>query len=427
MAATITTTVIQATEGNRNSATRKQLWVDAFVAAGFAANKITEYSRTDDQIAAQASAGSQRAAYQTTGANAIKGWVIEHEVAPGHTAFINVFRRVASTASVGGQSLRTSEHNSDFVGMSIAEAWNFTTHRAISTNLGDEIGGWNHTYFTSYSDANQSTSGTVTHMDKPASQQQRWHGRHPTSKVQPLGHPLLGMTPTLELRGGYTFLNEPIHNIPTTLVSINHPEIRGVFVTQAERFPQFVGYVRPANRPGWLASDKRYLFASTDSSFFSFRTYAGAISPDNSQQPDTDHHLVYPGMPFPRQRQVLSSVPTNGSHRGMGASGNVSIRGEANMVSGKRDIVPAPHILYCTEGATKGASLYGSFSGDIAVTTADGLFFGDEVVVAPGAEEYMVISTDAWRNTASGDSVNNRYSQVPDGSYYPHVVLLRTV
>ena len=424
MAATITTTVIQGTEGNRNSATRKQLWVDAFVAAGFDANKITEYSRTDDQVAAQASAGSQRAAYQTTGVNAIKGWVIEHEVAPGHTAFINIFRRVASTTAVGGQTPRTSTHTGDFVGVSIAEAWDFTTNRAISTNLGDEIGGWNHTYFTSYSDANQSTSGTVTHMDKPASQQQRWHGRHNTSRVQPLGHPLLGMAPTQPLTGGHVFYNE---SAVTTLISINHPEIRGVFVTQTGRFPQFVGYVRPANRPGWLASDKRYLFAATDSSFFSYRTYAGAISPDNSQQPDTDHHLVYPGMPFPKQSQQLSGVPMNGSHRGIGGSGNVSIRGDANMVSGKRDIIPAPHILYCTASATKGASLYGSFSADVAVTTADGLFFGDKVIVTPGVEEYMVISTDVWRNTIADSSTNNRYAQVPDSTYFPHVVVVRTV
>jgi hypothetical protein len=235
------------------------------------------------------------------------------------------------------------------------------------------------------------------------------------------------MAPSPARPGGNTFFTDASATTPTTLISVNHPEIRGVFVTQNDRFPQFVGYVQPANRPSWLDANLTYLLAATDSSFFSYRTFAGEASPDNSQQPDTDHYLVYPGMPFPRATQTIASVGGSTCHRGMGTTGDAFVRGDSNLIAGKRDIVPAPHILYCSGDKTKGASMYGSFSGDIAVTTADNLRFGDEVVVTPGVEEYMVISTDAWRNTASPNTINNRYAQVPDASYYPHVVLMRTL
>jgi hypothetical protein len=213
---------------------------------------------------------------------------------------------------------------------------------------------------------------------------------------------------------------------PIKFTAINHPEIRGVYIQQAEKLPHFIGVCRPTDKPAtWDENIYPYVLASENSSFFTYRGFYGALSPYNTII--TDHSFLN----FPGCVLWVNDYNNNTfTEPGLGRTANpgstpVNPINPAN--NNKREVITAPYIINRFGGAGLESSrwLLGQYSDDIVITNSIGLDFKDKIIVSPGTEEYTVITTPEVGNYSQGPSMS--YRKIGDGSYYNYyVVALRT-
>jgi hypothetical protein len=275
-------------------------------------------------------------------------------------------------------------------------------------------GGWNST--TRLPNSSLSTIGGYTVNGTPAdSASINWWGL--SGATGPMGVPLANA-------GGSGDRIRCIYNMtnPIRFTAINHGEIRGVYIQQAEKLPQFVGLIRPANKPaGWNENNFPYCFTSENSSFFRYRSFYGAQSPYNVLI-DNPTLLNFPGCThwlYEQNSQTITEV-------GMGRGSNSSVV-PSNPINpannNKRDLLTAPYLLNNTSGAgvESGKWLVGQFSDDIVVSHSRGLDFRDKMIVSPGTEEYTVITSPEIGNYSGSSTIS--YRKYGDTTFYAHYLL----
>lgn len=213
---------------------------------------------------------------------------------------------------------------------------------------------------------------------------------------------------------------------PIKLTAINHPEIRGVYIQQAEKYPMFFGLCRPVNKPlAWNENIYPYCYVSENSSFFRYRSFYGSQNPYNCPI-DNPTLLNFPGCTAWVYEYTQQGYTEPGFARGSDIS-TVPINPINPANNNKRDIITAPYLINNSAGAgvESGRWLVGQFSDDIVIAPSVGLDFRDKMIVSPGTEEYTVITTPEVGNYTNQSSMS--YRKVGDVSFFSFYVLgLRT-
>lgn len=275
-------------------------------------------------------------------------------------------------------------------------------------------GGWNST--TKLPNSALSTIGGYTVNTAPSAiSSNSWWGDNGTTGL--MGAPIANAGSSVDrVRCVYDMVN------PIRFTAINHGEIKGVYIQQAEKLPQFVGLIRPANKPpGWDETNFPYCFASENSSFFRYRSFYGAQSPYNISI-DSPILLNFPGC-VQWGYELNSQI---GVDVGMGRGANTSAV-PSNPINpannNKRDLMTAPYLLNTAAGSgvESGRWLVGQFSDDIVVSNSIGLDFRDKMVVSSGTEEYTVITSPEIGNYNNSSTIS--YRKYGNTSFYSHYVL----
>jgi hypothetical protein len=209
---------------------------------------------------------------------------------------------------------------------------------------------------------------------------------------------------------------------PIKFTAVNHGEIRGVYIQQAEKVPMFVGIVRPSSKPtSWNENLFPYCYASDNSSFFSLQSFYGANNPYNIGIAGVT--LVnFPGcVPFSYAipRHVTDQV--TGIGRADSIS-NVPVN-PVNALTGKIDVITAPYLMNLNVGAGQEVTkwLTGQFSDDIVVTISHKLDFRDKIIITPGIEEYTVITAPEITSNNAQEFIS--YRKIGNTTYFAYYVL----
>jgi hypothetical protein len=370
--------------------------------AGFPASNVDDYE-VQDTCLSNSFGGT---AFNVGQNGSVKGFVKEltYNATANGLLGIGCFTRTVYTSSLGGSGSTSLPYNdAAFIagGFMYAGGWNSTTKAPTSANSGKVIGG-----YTAATDF----SSSLTNNDTFA--------RDGNYGVE--GHPFYYWVGSDSKKK--CILN---YSSPIKFISINHPEIRGVYIQQMEKAPYFIGICKPANPPSWLNENNfPYGFMTIDSSFFTYKGFWGASNPLNTSA-SSNIVISSAGMGV-----WYMYTNYNNAQQGMGFSNaNTKVTGAVNIGnSSKRDIVTAPHMF--NTGSNSGASgkwLYGQFSNEVAVTLTEGLQLFDKIIISPGTEEYMVITTPNYQGF--GDSSNPVTSQANSDSLYfgYYSMALRTV
>lgn len=376
----------------------------AVEAAGFPSTDIDVFDTDDPRYVAIL--GSTN--FQSETAGSIKGFVKEiiFNGSSKGTIQICFFTRTVWSTVYGG-----------FGGASGSNPY---TDQAFVAGCFIMQGGWNST--TKLPTSALSTIGGYSVNDAPSvASSVSWWGSGGTTG--PMGAPVTNAgTSTDRIRCIYGMSN------PVRFTAINHGEIRGVYIQQAEKLPQFVGIIRPANKPaGWDENNFPYCFASENSSFFRYRSFYGTQNPYNTSIEDPVY-LNFPGcVQWVYEFNNQTSVDVG---MGRGPNTNAIPSNPINPANNnKRDLLTAPYMLNTASGSgvESGRWLIGQFSDDIVISNSIGLDFRDKMVVSSGTEEYTVITSPEIGNYSSTNSATMSYRKYGNTTFYSHYVLgLRT-
>lgn len=388
--------------------------MQSLASAGFPATNTDVFDITDGELNQNAQFGtpSIQSTFQAGGAGSRVGFVKELSYAPSPTGTLGLmcYTRpvLSSTLGGGGRNNPVFSDTSFLVYAHIFHGgWNSTTKRPASTNDSKIIGSLK-VGFGFGDSVNNGISSPTYSIDNG----DRGSAGMPidASSIDPL-------------RNLMCFR----YTAPIKFTSINHPEIRGVWLEQVGRVPYFLGIVKPANPPNWWnEATFPYAFLSIKSCFFSLLGFSTTASPFNSTINST-YTVVSAGLGnnlYDRNHPVHSKgygfTPDNSG---------VVLSALSLPPDNKRELFTGPSILsdgVVTSGiATK--RLCGKFSNDIGVCLSHGLSFGDRLVVSPGTEEYMIINTTITREESSLSATVSTDNAYTSPSFPAYSIAIRVV
>lgn len=329
----------------------------ALTNAGFPVGDLDTFDITDAHMISMQGAGATT--FNAGNANSIAGFVKNYVVNSGATTgtfqFV-FFTRGAWATAYGGTGIATTTTDSGFCpGMyPVLGGWDTTNKRPTSTVDGNCIGGYTSDYSAALTQSTTANEARYTYHN----------GNSGALAKLPTGCPYnSAATSTDNSTFPYNYSNAIFFK------AINHPEIRGVFIQQANRQTIFLGYIRPENLPTWWNENSHpYIFTSPNADLLNFRMFSGVNSP-------------------------YSSATQANSYR----IGNLSLGAGNAANSSKRDVIASPLML----DAQTQTGIIGRFSNDIILTNYSVFAQFDKLIVTPGVEEYLILSQSRYGRPAT--------------------------